>query len=352
MHQLDLVAAVVEQRREPAADPEVDLHARVLRVLLVHVVALLVGDHLERQLVVVAQEEPPLGAVGDRRRLLEDLDDRQRVLAAHRHEHARHDREVERHVALVAVAEVLDDVVGPLVRLGEQDAVRVARVDLGAHALQEGVRLGQVLAVRPVALVQVRHRVEPEAVETEVEPEAQRVQHLLLHVRVVVVQVGLVREEAVPVVLAARGVPGPVRRLGVEEDDPRVAPACVVVAPDVPVAVRAGRVVAALLEPRVIGRGVVHDEVGDHAQPALVRLVDEELEVVDRPVVGMDRIEVGDVVAAVAQAGSGRTAAARCSRRRSPAGSRACRRARRSRRSRRRCRRRTRAGGSRRRPPS
>ena len=54
-----------------------------------------------------------------------------------RHEHARHHREVERHVALVAVAEVLDDVGRPLVRLGQQHAVGVARVDLGAHALQE-----------------------------------------------------------------------------------------------------------------------------------------------------------------------------------------------------------------------
>ena len=95
-------------------------------------------------------------------------------------------------MALVAVAEVLDDVVGPLVRLGKQHAVGVTRVDLGADALQELVRLGEVLAVRAVALVEVRHGVEPEAVEPEVEPEAQDVQHLLLHFRVVVVQVGLV----------------------------------------------------------------------------------------------------------------------------------------------------------------
>jgi hypothetical protein len=33
-------------------------------------------------------------------------------------------------VAFVAVAEVLDDVLGPLVRLREQNAVRVAAVDL------------------------------------------------------------------------------------------------------------------------------------------------------------------------------------------------------------------------------
>jgi hypothetical protein len=66
VHQLDLVAAVVEQRREPPADADVDLHARVLGVLRVHVVALLVGDHLERQLVVVAQEQAPLAVLGDR----------------------------------------------------------------------------------------------------------------------------------------------------------------------------------------------------------------------------------------------------------------------------------------------
>ena len=76
VHQLDLVAAVVEERGEPAADPDVQLHPRVLRVLGVHVVALLVGDHLERQLVVVAEEEPPLRRARDRGRPVEDLDHR------------------------------------------------------------------------------------------------------------------------------------------------------------------------------------------------------------------------------------------------------------------------------------
>jgi hypothetical protein len=143
VHQLDLVAAVVEQRREPPPDPEIELHARVLRVLGVHVVALVVGDHLERQLVVVAQEEPPLAVVRERGRALEDLVHRRCVLAAERHEHPRHDRELERHVALVALAEVLDDVLRPLVRLREQDAVGVARVDLSPDALEVVVRRGR-----------------------------------------------------------------------------------------------------------------------------------------------------------------------------------------------------------------
>ena len=120
---------------------------------------------------------------------------------------------MEAHLALVAVAEVVDDVLRPLVRLGEQQPVGVARVDLGADALEVLVRLGEVLAVRPLALEEVRHGVEPEAVDAEVEPEAQDLEHRLLHLRVVEVEVRLVVEEAVPVVLAADLVERPVRRL-------------------------------------------------------------------------------------------------------------------------------------------
>ena len=107
---------------------------------------------------------------------------------------------MERHLALVAVAEVLDHVGRPLVGLGEQHAVRVVLVDLAPDPLEVGVGLGQVLAVGALALEQVGHGVEPEAVEPEVEPEAQHVEHRLLDLGVVVVEVGLVGEEAVPVV--------------------------------------------------------------------------------------------------------------------------------------------------------
>ena len=60
VQQLDARPAVLHQRREPAADADVDPHLRIGGVRLVHVVALLVGDHLERQLVVVAEEHRPL----------------------------------------------------------------------------------------------------------------------------------------------------------------------------------------------------------------------------------------------------------------------------------------------------
>ncbi|PPS68286.1 hypothetical protein BZZ08_07411 [Streptomyces sp. MH60] len=254
---------------------------------------------------MVAQEDAPLAAGRDRRGLGEDLGDRVAGLAAHGHEDPRHHREVERHVALVAaggvVAEVVDDVLRPLVGLGQQHRVRVLRVDLAAHPLEERVTGGQVLAVGALLGVQVGHGVQPEAVDAEVEPELERGQHLLLDRRVLVVEVRLVGEEAVPVVLAADRVVGPVGRLGVDEDDAGVGVAGVVVGPDVVVAVGAVGVLAGLLEPRVLVAGVVHDEVDDHAHAALVGGVHELHEVGEVAELGQDGGVVGDVVAAVAQ---------------------------------------------------
>ncbi len=160
---------------------------------------------------------------------------------------------------------------------------------------------GEVLAVGALLLVEVGHRVEPEAVDAQVQPEAQGRQDLLLHGRVLVVEVGLVGEEAVPVVLLAHRVVGPVGGLGVDEDDPGVLVLLVVVGPHVVVAVGAVGVRAGRLEPGVLVAGVVHDEVDDHAHAALVRGVDELHEVGEVAEVGEHGGVVGDVVAAVAQ---------------------------------------------------
>ncbi len=254
---------------------------------------------------MVAQEDAPLAARGDGRGLGQDLGDRVARFAPYGHEDARHDREVEGHVALVAaggeVAEVVDDVLGPLVGLRQQHLVGVLGVDLLAHPLEEGVRRRKVFAVGALLLVQVGHRVQPEAVDAQVQPELQGGDHLLLHGRVLVVEVRLVGEEPVPVVLLADRVVGPVRHLGVDEDDPGVLVLLVVVGPYVVVAVGAVGVLAGLLEPRVLVAGVVHDEVDDHAHAALVGGVHELHEVGQVTELGQHGGVVGDVVAAVAQ---------------------------------------------------
>ncbi len=301
VEKLGRAPVVVEQRGQAAPDAHVPLHPRVLGVLGDEVVTLLLAHRLERELVVVAQEDGPLAGVVDGGRLGQDLGDRVALLAPHRHEEAGHEREVEAQVALVAVAEIVGHVAGPAVGLGQQDASRVVGLDLLADALDERVRLGQVLARGAVALVQVGHGVEPEPVETQVEPEAHQVDHGVGHFGVVVVEVGLVVVEAMPVVLLAGVVPRPVRALHVGEDDAGVRPLLVVVVPHVPVGLGVVARRARLDEPRVLVAGVVHDEVGDDPDAAPVGVLQEADQVADRPVVGMDVEEVADVVAAVAE---------------------------------------------------
>ena len=61
------------------------------------------------------------------------------------------------------------------------------------------------------------------------------------------------------------------------------------VAPDVELALgRSGRRVPRALEPRMLIRGVVDDQLDQHLDAALVRRVDERLEVVERAVARMD----------------------------------------------------------------
>ena len=62
VEQLDAAPVVIHQGRQAAADAEVDAHAGIGAVGEVHVVALVVGDHLERELVVIAQEQTPTGS--------------------------------------------------------------------------------------------------------------------------------------------------------------------------------------------------------------------------------------------------------------------------------------------------
>ncbi len=162
--------------------------------------------------------------------------------------------------------------------------------------------LGQVFVVGALALAEVGHGVQPQAVDADVQPEVHDPGDLDENARIVEVQVRLMREEAVPVVGLGHRVPGPVGHLGVAEDDPRALVLLVAVAPDVVVAKARARARApGPLEPRVLVGRVVDHQLGDHLQPAPVRLADEEAEVADRAVRRVDVHVVGDVVAVVAQ---------------------------------------------------
>ncbi len=89
----------------------------------------------------------------------------------------------------------------------------------------------------PAGLDEERHGVDPEAVHTELEPEADDLGDLVTHLGVRDVEVGLVAVEVVQVPLAGAGVLRPDRVFGVGEDDPGTGVGRRLVAPHVPVPV-------------------------------------------------------------------------------------------------------------------
>jgi len=250
---------------------------------------------------VVAQEGAPLAARRDGRGVGQDRRDARPGRLAEPHVEPRHHREVEGQLAFVVVAEVLDHIGRPLVGFAQQDPPRVFGVDQLPHLFEDRVGAGQVLAVGAVLLDQVGDGVEPEPVDAEVHPEPDGVEDLLLDPRVLVVEVGLMGEEPVPVVLPADLVVTPVGADRVDEDDPRVQVGVRPVAPDVEVTVGAGGIAARGLEPRVVTRGVVHDEVDDHLHAAGAGPLQQRSHVVDRAELGQHPGVVGHVVPAVAQ---------------------------------------------------
>ena len=159
----------------------------------------------------------------------------------------------------------------------------------------------QVLVVGALALDQVGHGVEPQPVDAEFEPEAHHAQHRLEHLRIVEIEVGLVRVEAVPVIGAGDRIPGPVRALGIEEDDARAGVFLVGVRPDVEIAPRRSRLGAwrarwnqgCWSEVWLITSSVMT------RMPRAMRRANEMAEVGHRAVVGMHVAIVADVVAVI-----------------------------------------------------
>ena len=205
-------------------------------------------------------------------------------------------------MAFVAGAEILQHVLRPLIGLGEQHAVAVAAVEFMAQAAQYVVGLGQVLVDRALALDQIGHGVEPQAVDPEIEPEPHDVDHRAEHPRIVEIEIGLMRIEPVPVISLGHRVPSPIRLFGIDKDDAGIEKFLVGVAPHVEIAQVGARIgVARALEPGMLIRGVIDHELGDDPQIAAVRLADKLLEVVHPPVGRVDVLVVGNVVAVVAQ---------------------------------------------------
>ena len=166
-------------------------------------------------------------------------------------------------------SEIFAHVLGPLIGLGQQESIFVVSVDGGAQLLDHRVGLTQVLIVRPFAFHQIGNRVQPEPVDSHVQPETHDLQNRFQNPGIVETQIRLMAEKAMPVVRLGEGVEGPVRRLRVGEYDARVQILLIGVAPHIKVPLRRAQGCGARgLKPGMLIRGVVDDEPATTFNPS------------------------------------------------------------------------------------
>jgi len=100
------------------------------------------------------------------------------------------------------------------------------------------VGLGKILVVRALAFDEIGHGVQPQPVNSHIEPEMHHAQDRFKDGGIVEIEVGLVGIEAMPEIGLCNRIPCPVGAMRVYEDDPRARVFLVAVGPNVKVPFR------------------------------------------------------------------------------------------------------------------
>ena len=187
----------------------------------------------------------------------------------------------------------------------ERDIFRLA---LGVFMLLHVIgidRVGQMLVARPVGRVGTQFAVveiiidgvEPKPVNAALQPETHDIEHGILHVRIVEVQVGLAGEEIVQVILPARRVPFP--GSPAKHRRPVIGRRAIGqgIGPHVPVSLAVGAVEPRFFEIGVLVGGVADHLVHDHLDATGMRLGHKAVKIVQGAEQPVHFAIVGDVIA-------------------------------------------------------
>ena len=162
------------------------------------------------------------------------------------------------------------------------------------------MRFRQIFVVGPFALHQIRHRVQPQSVDTQIQPESHDGEHFLQHPRIVEIEVRLVGIKPVPIILPRHRIQRPVGPLRIDENDPRAGVFLVVVGPHIKIAInRTALRSPGPLKPGMLVGCVVDHQFGNDADAVGMCGGDEPLHIGQCAIVGMDAPVIADVVPVV-----------------------------------------------------
>ena len=166
---------------------------------------------------------------------------------------------------------------------------RIARLPIRVHWI-----IAELLI-----LEQQPENVDAETIDAPVEPEAQHIIHCLTHTGIAPVQIGLLHIEQVQIVLPCLLVKLPGRAAKITRPVIGRTTIRCGVTPHVPVAFLVGMAGTCLLKPGVLIGGVIGHKIQDDLEVALVGLVQQGVEVAQRPEEWMDTGVIANIIAKI-----------------------------------------------------
>ena len=126
------------------------------------------------------------------------------------------------------------------------------------------------------------HGIKTEPVNTQLQPEACRIQNSLLHFFAMEVQIRLGAQEVVQVVLATTAIPLPCRTTKDGQPVVRRRPISLRISPHIPVRLTVGLIAPAFNKPLMLIRGVRDHQIDQHTNALAMRFGNQLFKVVQR----------------------------------------------------------------------
>src|SRR5699024_1991760 len=100
-----------------------------------------------------------------------------------------------------------------------QKGAWVTLIYVAPQLFKKSMRFRKIFTIRSVPLKKIRHRTKPEPVDSHLTPVIHHLKYFFLNCRIIVVQIWLMEEKAMPVILLCDWIPGPVGSFKILEDN-------------------------------------------------------------------------------------------------------------------------------------